>query len=447
MGRAMANEGEKQGLGSGDRPHVVIVGAGFAGLEAARGLASAPVRATLVDRRNYHLFQPLLYQVATAGLSPADIATPVRSILRDCDNLRVIMDEAVGADVEAKKLFTRGATLSYDYLVLAPGSEYHYFGHEDWRGFAPGLKGIEDATAIRRNILLAFERAETASSETERRRLMSFVLVGAGPTGVETAGAIAELAKRALLRDFRTIDPNSARVVLLEAAPRVLPGYPESLSAYARRALERKGVDVRLNTPVEEVRPDGVVAGGETIPCGTVIWCAGVAAEPIGPWLKAETDEGGRVKVSADLSLPGFPDVFVIGDAAHVTSERGAPLPGLATVAKQEGAFVAELIARRVRGEREPVRFRYRDYGQLATIGRSAAVADFGRVRLRGWLAWVVWSFAHIYYLIGFRNRLVVFINWAWAYVTFGRGARLITEVAERPEMRRRRARGSRDAA
>ena len=424
------NRAAEQGArGSHARPHVVVVGAGFGGLAAARGLKGAPVRVTVLERRNHHLFQPLLYQVATAGLSPADIAVPVRSVLRNHDNVQVLMDEVTGVDVRARKLFTRARTLSYDYLVIATGSQYSYSGHDAWRRFAPGLKTVDDATAIRRKILLAFERAEMAESEAERRRFMTFVLVGAGPTGVEMAGAIAELARRALKRDFRAMDPRCARIILVEAGPRVLPSFPPALSAYTRRCLERKGVDVRLNAPVEDVRADGVIAGGEPILSQTVIWCAGVGAH-VGPWLGAATDEGGRVRVAPDLSLPGAPDVFVIGDAACAPSARGAALPGLAPVAKQQGAFVAGLIGRRARGDARPMRFRYRDRGQLATIGRSAAVVDFGWIRLRGWFAWVFWSLAHIYFLIGFRNRLMVFMEWAWAYVTFGRGARLITGEA-----------------
>ena len=404
-----------------------MVGAGFAGLEAARRLKNAPLRVTVVERRNHHLFQPLLYQVATAGLSAPDIAVPVRSVLRDQDNARVLMDEVTGVDVGAQTVATRRRTIAYDYLIVATGSEYSYFGRDDWRAIAPGLKSIDDATTIRRKILLAFERAEMAESESDQRRLLTFVLVGAGPTGVEMAGAIAELAKRALARDFRAIDPRSARIVLLEAGPTVLPSFPASLAAYTHRCLARKGVEVRLNTAVEDMPSGGVLAGGEWIASETIIWCAGVRAASLVKCLGSDTDGGGRIAVKPDLSLPGAPNVFVIGDAAHALSDDGEPLPGLAPVAKQQGAFVADLIARRVKGDRRPLRFRYRDRGSLATIGRSAAVADFGWLRLRGWLAWITWSLVHIYFLIGFRNRLMVFIDWAWAYVTFGRGARLIS--------------------
>ena len=408
-------------------PHVVIVGAGFGGLETARKLKNAPVRVTVIDRCNHHLFQPLLYQVATAGLSPADIALPVRTVLRDHNNVQVLMDEVEGVDTDARKVFTRRRELDYDYLVLATGSEPSYLGHEEWRRHAPGLKSVEDAIATRSKILEAFEQAEMVETDSDRRRLMTFVLVGAGPTGVEMAGAIAELARRALARDFRAIDPRSARIILLEAAATVLPGFSRTLSAYAHRALERLGVEVRCGTQVQEIGADGVIAAGERLPSHTVIWCAGVKARPVGRWLGAETDNGGRVKVRPDLSLPGAANVFVIGDAAHVSSEHGEPLPGLAPVAKQQGAFVAEVIHSREAGEVRPMRFRYRDRGHLATIGRSAAVADFGWIKLSGWFAWAVWSFAHIYFLIGFRNRMMVFVEWAWAYVTFGRGARLIT--------------------
>ncbi len=408
-------------------PHVVIVGAGFGGLETARKLKNAPVRVTVIDRCNHHLFQPLLYQVATAGLSPADIALPVRTVLRDHNNVQVLMDEVEGVDTDARKVFTRRRELDYDYLVLATGSEPSYLGHEEWRRHAPGLKSVEDAIVTRSKILEAFEQAEMVETDSDRRRLMTFVLVGAGPTGVEMAGAIAELARRALARDFRAIDPRSARIILLEAAATVLPGFSRTLSAYAHRALERLGVEVRCGTQVQEIGADGVIAAGERLPSHTVIWCAGVKARPVGRWLGAETDNGGRVKVRPDLSLPGAANVFVIGDAAHVSSEHGEPLPGLAPVAKQQGAFVAEVIHSREAGEVRPMRFRYRDRGHLATIGRSAAVADFGWIKLSGWFAWAVWSFAHIYFLIGFRNRMMVFVEWAWAYVTFGRGARLIT--------------------
>ncbi len=405
------------------RPHVVIVGAGFGGLEAARRLKRTPVRVTVVDRRNHHLFQPLLYQVATAGLAAPEIAAPVRGVLRDQANARVLMDEVTAIDVAGRTLTTRNRTIAFDYLVLATGSEDNYFGHDAWRAHAPGLKSIDDAMAIRRRILIAFERAEMADDAADRARLLTFVLVGAGPTGVEMAGAIAELAKRALARDFRAIDPRAARIVLIDAAPRVLPGFPAPLAAYTARCLERMGVELRVDTPVDDIRADGVAAGGDWIPAETIIWCAGVKASPLAARLGAATDAAGR----ADLALADHPAVFVIGDAAHAAGDDGAPLPGLASVAKQQGAFVAETIRRRVAGDAAPRRFGYRRYGSLATIGRSAAVADFGWLRLTGWFAWVTWSLLHIYFLIGFRNRALVFVDWIWAYLTFGRGARLIS--------------------
>ncbi len=411
----------------GSYPRVVIVGAGFGGLRVAKDLKGAPVDITLIDRRNHHLFQPLLYQVATAGLSPADIAVPIRSVLRGQKNIRVLMDEVVGVDTQRQVVRTRAREIPYDDLIVAVGSEPSYFGHDEWARLSPNLKTVEDATAIRSQILEAFERAEAAEDEAPRRRLMTFVLVGGGPTGIEMAGAIAELAKRALARDFHAIDPRSARIILIEAGPRLLAGFPESLSRYAHRALGRMGVEVRCDLPVEKIDGDGVTAGGERIEAASVIWCAGVRARAAAAWLGAEADKAGRVKVGPDLSLPGYPDVFVIGDAAGALTKKGEPLPGLATVAKQQGAFVARLIRRRLRGDKRRMRFRYRNYGELATIGRSHAVADFGWIRLTGWLGWFVWSFVHIYFLIDFRSRLMVFVNWAWAYASFGRGARLIT--------------------
>ena len=416
------------GRATGDRrPHVVVVGAGFGGLEAARRLRRAPVRVTVVERRNHHLFQPLLYQVATAGLAAPEIAAPVRGVLRAQANARVLMDEVTAIDVAGRTLTTRHRTIAFDYLVLATGSVDDYFGHAAWRAHAPGLKSIDDAMAIRRRILMAFERAEMADDPADRARLLTFVLVGAGPTGVEMAGAIAELAKRALARDFRAIDPRAARIVLIDAAPRVLPGFPEPLAAYTARCLERMGVELRVDAPVDDIRADGVAAGGDWIPAETIIWCAGVKASPLAARLGTATDAAGRAVVGADLALPDHPAVFVIGDAAHAAGDDGAPLPGLASVAKQQGAFVAEVIRRRVAGDAVPRRFGYRRYGSLATIGRSAAVADFGWLRLTGWFAWVIWSLLHIYFLIGFRNRALVFVDWIWAYVTFGRGARLIS--------------------
>jgi len=411
-----------------NRPRVVIVGAGFGGLMAARGLARAPVDVLVIDRHNYHLFQPLLYQVATAALSPADIAEPIRVVLRSQRNAAVLLDEVVGVDPEAQIVKTRtGGRQHYDWLILATGSRYNYFGHADWPSRAPGLKSLDDATLIRRRALLAFEEAEVASDPALRQRLLTFVLVGAGPTGVEMAGALAELAHATLSRDFRNINPKTARIILVEAGPRVLAGFPEKLSTFAVRSLERMGVEVLLDTPIEAIDAHGVTAKGGRLEAANIIWCAGVEASPVGRWLDAPVARGGRVQVAPDLSVPGHPEIFVIGDAAFVIGPRGEPLPGLAPVAKQQGSYVGKLIARRLRGNPLPPPFRYRDQGAFATIGRHSAIADFGWVRLTGFVAWVIWGIVHILFLIGFRRRASVFLNWVWAWVTYGRGARLIT--------------------
>jgi NADH dehydrogenase FAD-containing subunit len=413
------------------RPRVVIVGAGFGGLTAARDLARAPVDVTVIDRRNYHLFQPLLYQVATAALSPADIATPIRAILRHQKNASVLLGRAVGIDRKARELILDDRRVAYDYLVLATGARHAYFGNDHWEPVAPGLKKIDDATDIRRRILLAFEHAESATTETERHRLLTFAVVGGGPTGVEMAGAIAELAKMALAADFRAIDPRQARILLIEAGPRVLPAFPDKLSDIARKDLERLGVEVMTGAPVTHCDEHAVTVGSETIPCGCIIWAAGVAASPAAKWLGVEADRAGRVTVAPDLTLPGAPEIFVIGDTAHVTGADGKPLPGVAPVAKQQGAYVARVIAARVRGRPAPPGFRYRNLGNLATIGRKSAVADFGWITLSGRLAWFLWGGVHILFLIGFRNRLAVLLDWFWAYLTFQRGARLITGRSE----------------
>jgi NADH dehydrogenase len=411
-----------------ERSHVVIVGAGFAGLEAARALARAPVDMTVIDRRNYHLFQPLLYQVATAALSPADIAEPIRAVLRRQQNATVLLDEVIGIDAAARRIETRsGAARKYDYLILATGSQYNYFGHDDWPLLAPGLKSVDDATLIRRRLLLAFEHAESMPDPATRQRLLTFVLVGAGPTGVEMAGALAELAHAALSRDFRHINPRTAHILLVEAGPRMLSGFPEKLSDFATRALERMGVEVLADTPIEAIDEYGVIAKGRRIEAANVIWCAGVEASPVARWLGAPPARGGRVTVAPDLSVPGHPEIFVVGDAAFVAGPDGEPLPGLAPVAKQQGHYVGALLARRVRGEPALPPFHYRDEGALATIGRHAAIADLGWIRLTGFPAWVLWGIVHIFFLIGFRNRLAVFVNWIWAWLTYGRGARLIT--------------------
>jgi NADH dehydrogenase len=410
------------------RPRIVIVGAGFGGLETARKLAQSPVDVTVIDRHNYHLFQPLLYQVATAALSPADIAAPIRVILRHQQNATVLLDEVIGIDAAARRIETRfGAAQTYDYLVLATGSQYTYFGHNDWPGLAPGLKSIDDATVIRRRVLLAFEEAETTTDPAIRQRLLTFILVGGGPTGVEMAGALAELAHATFSRDFRHINPHTAHILLVEAGPRVLSGFPEKLADFARRSLERMGVEVLLDRPIEAIDAHGVLAGGKRIEAANVIWCAGVEASPVARWLGAPAGKGGRIKVAPDLSVPDRPEIFVIGDAAFVAGPGGEPLPGLAPVAKQQGQYVGELIARQVRGAQAPPPFRYRDEGALATIGRHSAIADLGWVRLTGWVAWVLWGVVHIFFLIGFRNRMAVFLNWVWAWLTYGRGARLIT--------------------
>jgi NADH:quinone reductase (non-electrogenic) len=409
------------------RTRAVIVGAGFGGLAAARGLARAPIDVTVIDRHNYHLFQPLLYQVATAALSEADIAMPIRAILRDQDNARVLLDDVTGIDLVGRRVDTRlGGAHRYDYLVLATGARYNYFGHLDWPQLAPALKSLDDATLMRRRILLAFEEAETTTDEAMRRRLLTFVLVGAGPTGVELAGALAELARATLSRDFRHIDPGTARIVLVEAGPRILSEFPDKLADFAQRSLKRMGVEIIAGTPIEAIDAHGVTAKGRHIEAANVLWCAGVAATPVAQWLTLPAVAGGRVAVEADLSAPGHPEIFVIGDAALATGPEGRPLPGLAAVAEQQGRYAARAIAGRIAGIRAPP-FRYRDKGALATIGRSSAIADFGRVRLTGWVAWVLWSIVHIFFLIGFRNRVSVFLNWVWAWLTYGRGARLIT--------------------
>jgi NADH dehydrogenase len=411
------------------RPRVVIIGAGFGGLSAAKALAKEPVDVVVIDHHNYHLFQPLLYQVATAGLSPADIASPIRGILRDQKNATVVLSKVMGVDLAAKEVLAEGRRIPFDYLVIATGAEHAYFGHDDWAPYAPGLKTIDDATDLRRRILLAFERAETEPDADERRRLLNFVVVGGGPTGVEMAGAIAELSRRALAMDFRAIDPRMARVILVEAGPRLLAPFDPSLSEKARQSLEQLGVEVRLGAGVTDCNGEMVSISPERIETRTIVWAAGVRASPAGAWLGADTDPAGRVKVEADLSVPGHKDIFVIGDAASLRGADGKPLPGVAPVAKQQGQYVADLLRARIAGKPEAP-FRYKDFGSLATIGRKSAVVQIGRFKLSGFLAWILWSVAHIYFLIGFRNRLAVAMNWAWNYVTFQRGTRLITGIS-----------------
>jgi NADH dehydrogenase len=419
------------GLVSSAKPKVVIIGAGFGGLEAAKALKRAAADVIVIDRHNHHCFQPLLYQVATAALSPADIAWPIRHILRPQRNATVLMEEVQGIDPEKKVLHTQYGEITYDYLVIATGATHSYFGHDEWSKFAPGLKRIEDATRIRRSILIAFERAELTQDQEQQRRLLTFVIVGGGATGVEMAGAIADVAGQTLAADFRRIDPRSARIVLVEAGPRLLPTFPPSLSDYARRTLTRSGVEVRTDTLVTNCDANGVDLKNGRIDAGTVIWAAGIAPSPAVRWLNAEADRAGRVKVGPDLSVPGRPEIFVIGDTAAVVDSRGQPVPGIAPAAKQMGKYVGKLISARIAGRERQKPFRYMHLGELATIGRRAAVVKFGALELKGFLGWLFWSLAHIYFLIGLRNRFVVAFNWFWDYITFQRGARLITDVPD----------------
>ncbi len=408
------------------RPQVVIVGAGFAGLEASKALAKTAVDVTLVDAYNHHCFQPLLYQVATAALSPADVAWPIRAILRAQQNVRVIMARVTAIDVRARRVDTTEIDLPYDYLLLATGSTHSYFGHDDWAPFAPGLKHIADATEIRRRFLLAFERAEVVEDEAARARLLTFVIVGGGATGVEMAGAIAEVARRTLQHDFRRIDPRKSRIILIEAGPRLLPTFPEALSDYARRSLESMGVEVALNRKVIGCGADGVTLDGGRIEAATVIWAAGVVASPAAMWIGAEHDRAGRIKVNPDLTVPGHPDIFAAGDTASILDRDGKAVPGIAPAAKQMGSYVGRVIAARVQGKSSPPPFAYHHLGELAAIGRKSAVVKLGVLQLTGFLGWLFWSAVHIYFLIGLRNRFVVALNWLWSYLTFQRGARLI---------------------
>jgi NADH dehydrogenase len=407
-------------------PRVVIVGAGFGGLNAARALRDAPVQVTVIDRNNHHLFQPLLYQVATGSISPADICAPIRSVLSKQKNAEVLMGEVTGVDTQNQRVLLRDQSVPYDYLILATGARDSYFGHNEWAQFAPGLKSVVQATSIRRQILLAFEMAEREEDPQKRKELLTFVLVGAGPTGVEMAGAIGGLAHKTLASDFRHINPKQARIVLVEALPRVLLAFDEKLSKKAHKALTRLGVEVRTNSPVEAVDSEGVVIPGERIPAKTVIWTAGVAASPAGRWLGAETDRAGRAKVDSDASVPGHPNIFVIGDTASFTQD-GKPLPGVAQVAIQQGRYVASVIADRVVGKPHPEAFHYVDKGTMATIGRYYGIASIGKFHSAGLFAWFLWLVVHLMFLIGFRNRVVVLFQWVLFYTTFQRGARLIT--------------------
>jgi NADH:quinone reductase (non-electrogenic) len=421
------------------RPRVVIVGAGFGGLTAARRIARLPVQITVVDRKNHHTFQPLLYQVATAGLSPGEIAAPIRWILRAHSNVEVLLEEVVDFKLELKKVITREQALDYDFLIIASGATHAYFGHEEWEPLAPGLKTIEDALEIRRRVLLAFELAERQKNErqTSNRDVPSesplqFVVIGGGPTGVELAGTLAEISRHAMNHEFRNIDPRQTRILLIEGGPRVLAAYSEELSRKAEAQLRRLGVEVRTSRMVTRIEPGAVWIGDERIPAPVVLWAAGVAASPLGRKLAVPLDRAGRVLVQPDLSIPGHPEVFVIGDLVALQDENGKMLPGVAPVAIQQGDWVADAIARDLKN-RPRRNFHYHDKGSLATIGRAAAVAQFGKFELSGYFAWLAWLFVHILYLIGFRNRLLVMIQWAWSYLTYERGARLITGSDELP--------------
>jgi NADH:ubiquinone reductase (H+-translocating) len=407
-------------------PRVVVVGAGFGGLQAARALARYPVRITLIDQRNYHTFQPLLYQVATAGISPGEIAAPVRQILRSKDNIEVLMGEVLGFDLDQRIVKLADLEIAYDYLIVAAGASHAYFGHDEWEPMAPGLKTIEDALEIRRRVLLAFELAERHAASGQGQVQLNFVVIGGGPTGVELAGTLAEIAKHALAKEFRSIDPRHSRILLIEGGPRVLPAYAEDLSRSAEKQLRHLGVEVRTSAMVTGVQPSAVLIGDTRVPAAVILWAAGVAASPLGKSLGAPLDRAGRVLVNPDLSIPGHREVFVIGDLASLKDKNGKLLPGVAPVALQEGTATARNVGREVQGKpRED--FRYLDKGSLATIGRAAAVAQIGKIHISGFIAWLSWLFVHIFFLIGFRNRLLVMIQWAWSYLTYERGARLIT--------------------
>ncbi len=415
-------------------PEVVIIGGGFAGLNAARKLEKKAVHVTVIDRKNHHTFQPLLYQVATAGLSPGEIAAPIRGILKENNRLRVLMGEVTGFDLERKLVKLRdGARVPYDYLVLAAGATHSYFGHPEWAELAPGLKSLEDATEIRRRVLLAFELAERRAAVTGKAEPVHFVIVGGGPTGVELAGTLAEIARKTFAGDFDYINPKDTKILLIEGGPRVLPAYPDDLSASAERQLRHLGVDVMTSSVVTSVEPGQVKVGDQVFPSTVTLWAAGVAASPLGKALGVETDKPGRVIVNSDLSVPGHPEVFVLGDLANFNDQKsGKPLPGLAPVAIQQGRFVAKNILHSVKGEpREE--FHYWDKGTIATIGRAAAVAELGKVHVSGFPAWLLWLFVHLMYLVGFRNRLLVLIEWGWAYITYQRSARLITGSNQLP--------------
>ena len=419
----------KKPIQTARKPRVVIVGAGFGGLSAAKALAGTAYEITLIDRHNYHLFQPLLYQVATAGLSPADIAAPIRGIIGAQRNITVTLAAVSGVDTARSEVIAEGRRIPYDFLVLATGAQHAYFGHDDWAFYAPGLKTIDDATYLRRRILLAFERAEAEPDPIERRRLLTFAIIGGGPTGVEMAGAIAELANRAIASDFHNIDPRSTRVILVEAGQRLLKTFDPSLSVLALQSLQQLGVEVRLGAVVTGCSCAAVFLGDERIETRTIMWAAGVKASPAGAWLGVDADRVGRVRVGADLSVPGHPNIFVIGDTALAMGVDGEPLPGVAPVAKQQGKYVADVLRARMKA-RPTESFRYRNNGSMATIGRKSAVAEFGGIKLSGFSAWLLWCLVHVYFLIGFRNRFSVALNWSWNYITFQRGSRLITGIS-----------------
>lgn len=410
------------------RPRVIVVGAGFGGLNLVKALAPAAADITLIDRTNHTLFQPLLYQVATAALSPSDIAVPIRALFSRRQNVRVLMGDVDAVDTVARVVRVKATgTFSYDFLVLATGSVYSWFGHDAWRANSISLKTLDDAERLRLHVLGAFERAESRSNAAEIRALLTFVIVGGGPTGVELAGAIAELARSTLARDYRHIDPTSTRVIICEAGPRLLVSFPERLSRYAERKLKALGVEIHTGQAVDDVTNSGIATAGQTIPARNVFWCAGTEATPAARWIGATSGRHGLVKVNRDCSVLGHDDIFAIGDVAEMTGPDGKPLPALAPVAKQQGRYLARMIRARIAGKAAPAPFHYRDYGQLAVLGRSAAVADFGWLRLKGFLAWVIWSAVHLFLLLGARNKMVVYLNWAWAWITYGSGPRLIT--------------------
>ncbi len=406
---------------------IIIVGAGFAGLQAAKVLATSALDITIIDKKNYHLFQPLLYQVATAGLSPADVALPIRNIFRSHRNFKVILDELIEIKPELNQIRTKNKIYSYDYLILSTGSELNYFGHDQWKKFSLGLKNIENATLLRGKILQAFEKAERIDDDKTIKKLLKFVVIGGGPTGVEIAGAIAELSKKVLSKEFATIDTKAAQIILLESGASILSKASLSLSVYAKDSLEKLGVKVKCNSVVENISECLVTTNSESIEAETIIWCAGIKASPIKNWIDVKTDKIGRVFVNDDLSINLYPNIFVIGDASHVKDKNDNPLPSLAPIAKQEGSFVAEVIKKYIFNDKTQNKFYYKNRGYLATIGRSKAIVDFGWFTLKGRIGWIFWSLIHIYFLIGFRNRFMVFINWVWSYVTFSKGARLIT--------------------